>query len=81
MIYLGLTGGPLSYRYKLVQFHLHWGHNSSCGSEHTVDGQTYAAEVGIIHGLFHNKFFWSDLRIKEDKKSRSKPTFIDKHKF
>lgn len=43
-----LTGGPLEGNYRLAQFHCHWGKNSSCGSEHTVDGKAYAAEVSSV---------------------------------
>lgn len=41
-----LRGGPLSGPYRLRQFHLHWGAADDHGSEHTVDGVQYAAEVG-----------------------------------
>lgn len=41
-----LRGGPLSGPYRLRQFHLHWGSADDHGSEHTVDGVQYAAEVG-----------------------------------
>lgn len=41
-----LRGGPLSGPYRLRQFHLHWGSADDHGSEHTVDGVKYAAEVG-----------------------------------
>ena len=40
-----LSGGPLGGTYKLVHFHMHWGKDDSKGSEHTVDGKSYAAEV------------------------------------
>ena len=32
-------------KYEIVQFHCHWGHDESCGSEHTVDGEAFPAEV------------------------------------
>ncbi|XP_063029075.1 carbonic anhydrase 13-like isoform X2 [Melospiza melodia melodia] len=41
-----LTGGPLSGTYRLRQIHFHWGSNDEAGSEHTVDGMKYAAEIG-----------------------------------
>lgn len=41
-----VTGGHLGQNvYKLVQFHVHWGSDDSKGSEHTVGGSAYAAEV------------------------------------
>nr|BAU68125.1 carbonic anhydrase [Nasutitermes takasagoensis] len=44
-----LVGGPLEGTYKLQQFHCHWGSSSDKGSEHTVDGQSYAAELHLVH--------------------------------
>ncbi|XP_077998189.1 carbonic anhydrase 1-like [Glandiceps talaboti] len=43
-----VTGGGLPSDYKAVQFHFHWGNSSSEGSEHTVDGTQYAAEMHIV---------------------------------
>ena len=41
-----LNRGPLGQiLYTMQQFHLHFGCNSSVGSEHTVDGNHFAAEV------------------------------------
>jgi carbonic anhydrase len=42
---VSLEGGQLKSKYSLEQFHAHWGSDCSCGSEHTVDGKSYAAEV------------------------------------
>lgn len=44
-----LEGGPLDSKYKVAQFHFHWGKSSDHGSEHTLDGQEYAAEAHIVH--------------------------------
>jgi hypothetical protein len=41
----GLSGGPLTGEYELLQFHAHWGADNDHGSEHTVDGRAFAAEV------------------------------------
>ena len=41
----GISGGPLENHYRLKQFHFHWGAVDTWGSEHTVDGRTYPAEV------------------------------------
>lgn len=44
-----LEGGPLQHDYHVAQFHLHWGKDDDAGSEHTVDGHSYAAELHIVH--------------------------------
>ncbi|XP_078607735.1 carbonic anhydrase 1-like isoform X2 [Branchiostoma floridae x Branchiostoma japonicum] len=45
-----ISGGPLDSTYKLVQFHAHWGPlGGDEGSEHTVDGVTYPAELHLVH--------------------------------
>ncbi|XP_035252721.1 carbonic anhydrase 7-like isoform X2 [Anguilla anguilla] len=44
-----IEGGPLSDAYRLKQFHFHWGHKDYHGSEHTVDGKTYASELHLVH--------------------------------
>ncbi|XP_066977822.1 uncharacterized protein [Macrobrachium rosenbergii] len=32
-----------------LQFHLHWGGDDSRGSEHTIDGTAYPAELHLVH--------------------------------
>ncbi|XP_062847097.1 carbonic anhydrase 2-like isoform X2 [Trichomycterus rosablanca] len=44
-----LTGGPLTGTYRLKQFHFHWGSSDNKGSEHTVDGKMYPAELHLVH--------------------------------
>jgi len=44
-----LTGGPLDSEYELWQFHAHWGSEDKHGSEHTVDGKTFASELHLVH--------------------------------
>lgn len=45
-----LTGGPLHDDiYQLEQFHCHWGCRDEQGSEHTVDGYSYAGELHLVH--------------------------------
>uniref|UniRef100_A0A183BX46 Carbonic anhydrase n=1 Tax=Globodera pallida TaxID=36090 RepID=A0A183BX46_GLOPA len=44
-----ITGGGLGAKYVLHQFHFHWAHSLN-GSEHTVDGQFYEAELHLVHG-------------------------------
>jgi len=42
-----LEGGNLDGKYKLAQFHFHWG--NPAGSEHLVDGKQYPSEVHLVH--------------------------------
>lgn len=44
-----LSGGPLTNKYQLLQFHCHWGPDTNSGSEHTVDGQNYPGEIHFVH--------------------------------
>lgn len=48
-----LTDGPISGIYRLKQFHFHWGASDDRGSEHTVAGTKYPAEVTKLK-LKHN---------------------------
>lgn len=40
-----LKGGPLQDKFRLCQFHFHWGESNAWGSEHTVDRKLFPAEV------------------------------------
>lgn len=53
-----LEGGPLTGCYRLEQFHFHWGSDDDRGSEHTIDGKAYAAELHLVHWNFtkYNSF-------------------------
>ncbi|XP_063307349.1 carbonic anhydrase 2-like [Pelobates fuscus] len=44
-----LRGGPVDGTYRLKQFHFHWGSCDGHGSEHTVDGVKYEAELHLVH--------------------------------
>ncbi|CAH1155584.1 unnamed protein product [Phaedon cochleariae] len=44
-----LTGGPLDGKYVLEQFHCHWGESNDRGSEHTINGETFAGELHLVH--------------------------------
>lgn len=44
-----LTDGPISGLYRLKQFHFHWGASDDKGSEHTVAGTKYPAELHLVH--------------------------------
>ena len=37
------------------QLHAHWGDDDCRGSEHTVDGKMYPAEVSLIHSVKSNQ--------------------------
>uniref|UniRef100_A0A1I7WQ59 Carbonic anhydrase n=1 Tax=Heterorhabditis bacteriophora TaxID=37862 RepID=A0A1I7WQ59_HETBA len=49
-----LVASHLPDLYRLIQFHAHWGPTSDCGSEHTLDGKSYPAE---IHFVFWNTIY------------------------
>lgn len=38
-----------AHRYRLDQFHCHWGASDKQGSEHTVDNRSYSAELHFVH--------------------------------
>lgn len=38
-----------SGNYQFVQFHFHWGQESSRGSEHTFDGEAFPMELHLVH--------------------------------
>lgn len=40
---------PNTTRFRLDRFHSHWGSDDRFGSEHSVDGRTYAAELHFVH--------------------------------
>ncbi|XP_072022315.1 uncharacterized protein [Amphiura filiformis] len=44
-----IRGGPLKATYQAAQFHFHWGSIDSQGSEHTLNGKQYPAEMHIVH--------------------------------
>ncbi|NXG41061.1 CAH9 anhydrase, partial [Psilopogon haemacephalus] len=45
---LAITGG-YAQQYRAVQLHLHWGFPLGHGSEHTVNGHRFAAEIHVVH--------------------------------
>jgi len=40
---------PAGDRYEFLQLHWHWGSVNSQGSEHTMDGKMYPAELHLVH--------------------------------
>ncbi|PNJ29324.1 CA12 isoform 2 [Pongo abelii] len=55
----------LQSRYSATQLHLHWGNpNDPHGSEHTVSGQHFAAELHIVH---YNSDLYPDVSTASNK--------------
>ena len=55
-----LSGGPLNVEYEFLEMHFHWGNimgNTSAreGSEHTIDGRSYPAELHMVHRNIHDE--------------------------
>ncbi|XP_051850056.1 carbonic anhydrase 4 [Antechinus flavipes] len=44
-----ISQGGLPGTYKAVAFHLHWSDSVNRGSEHTINGKSYAMEMHIVH--------------------------------
>ncbi|XP_052286944.1 carbonic anhydrase-related protein 10-like [Dreissena polymorpha] len=44
---INATSGPLQYVYHLHHIKLHFGHDEASGSEHTVNGQAFPAEIQL----------------------------------
>ncbi|XP_063596242.1 carbonic anhydrase 2-like [Penaeus indicus] len=44
-----VSGGELGGKYTFAQLHFHWGSVSTQGSEHTINGIAYAAELHLVH--------------------------------
>ena len=38
----------ITFYHQIHQLHFHWGADSTMGSEHHLDGKTYASEVNIL---------------------------------
>ncbi|XP_064093694.1 carbonic anhydrase-related protein 10-like isoform X1 [Macrobrachium rosenbergii] len=45
---LNVTGGPLTYRYQLTEAHLRYGNGDHLGSEHTINGRAFPAEIQLF---------------------------------
>ncbi|XP_076318790.1 carbonic anhydrase-related protein 10-like [Tachypleus tridentatus] len=45
---INITGGPLSYKYRFHEIHIHYGKVDSRGSEHSISGYAFPAELQMI---------------------------------
>ncbi len=54
-----LSGGPLSYQYTLKEIILHYGREDDRGSEHTISGHQFPAEIQLY--AFNSQLYanWS----------------------
>lgn len=43
--HINITGGPLSYKYQVYEIHIHYGQQDEMGSEHSINGYSFPAEV------------------------------------
>lgn len=46
--HINVTGGPLSYKYQFQEIHVHYGLHDQFGSEHSINGYAFPAEVSLI---------------------------------
>uniref|UniRef100_A0A915DK03 Carbonic anhydrase n=1 Tax=Ditylenchus dipsaci TaxID=166011 RepID=A0A915DK03_9BILA len=44
-----MEGGDLGGKYRFLQYHLHWSQKSGEGSEHSIAGLYYDAELHLVH--------------------------------
>lgn len=47
-----VTGGPLTYKYRLHHLSIHFGKKDYFGSEHLVNGTSFPLEVGRFYDLW-----------------------------
>lgn len=58
-----LQSGPLIGKYVLSSWHLHWGKDPMEGSEHTIDGTKYPAEMHVV--TFKSSYLTQEAALKE----------------
>ncbi|KAI1718344.1 eukaryotic-type carbonic anhydrase domain-containing protein [Ditylenchus destructor] len=44
-----IYGGKLDQHYRFIQYHYHWAQNDNEGSEHTLCGRYFPAELHLVH--------------------------------
>lgn len=64
---VNISGGPLSYRYQFHEIHLHFGLDDRTGSEHTVDGHAFPAEVSAFLKFYPSNKAYKALLLWQDK--------------
>ena len=62
---INISGGPLSYKYRVTEINFHWGSIDTLGSEHTIDGQSFPAEV-CNHALSISIYFLLHFQVTDD---------------
>ncbi|XP_050416723.1 putative carbonic anhydrase-like protein 1 [Patella vulgata] len=55
---VNITGGPVSYNYRIKEIRLHFGTDDSYGSEHSINGKSFPAE---IHIMAYNSDLYSNI--------------------
>nr|XP_023011991.1 carbonic anhydrase 3-like [Leptinotarsa decemlineata] len=58
-----LASGPFLGKYVFSNWHLHWGANDMEGSEHSVDGTSYPAEMHVV--TFKSCYLTQEAALKE----------------
>ncbi|VVC45843.1 Hypothetical protein CINCED_3A004362, partial [Cinara cedri] len=53
--HINITGGPLSYKYQVYEIHMHYGQQDEMGSEHSINGYSFPAELQIF--CFNSQLF------------------------
>lgn len=46
--HINITGGPLSYKYEVYEIRIHYGQQDEMGSEHSINGYSFPAEVNKL---------------------------------
>ena len=46
--YVNVSGGPLSYQYRVYELHFHFAAEDNQGSEHMIDGRMLPMEIQIF---------------------------------
>ena len=55
--HVNISGGPLSYHYRVAELVLHFGSTDSRGSEHTIDSLQFPAEVRLADTIRQNYIY------------------------